>query len=152
MYTYDINLVLDLRRSQVAHKLYMRKYFKLLNKLSCGLTAVCLTGATAAEVLAQPNTPAAMPPAISYPNYSFFQGLTFLPFPGTIPRPVVNGNISSIFPLVQVPTPGLITAKQPGASAIKKPGAVAVKRKKRLVTPAAEQPVRRRRRIVPNSR
>jgi hypothetical protein len=146
-----MNLVLDLNRcSQVAHNLNMHKYLKLLNRLSCGLIAGSLTSATAIEVVAQPkpSPPAApaAPPAIKYPSYSFFQGLTFSPFPGTIPRsPVGNGTIAPpLFPLVQVPTPGLITAKKSGTAPV-------VKRKKRLVTPEAEQPVRRRRRVIPKN-
>jgi hypothetical protein len=144
MRTYDMNLVLDLNRcSQVAHNLNMHKYFKLLSKLSCGLVAGWLTGTTAVEVVAQPkpSPPAtAVPPAINYPVYSFFQGLTFSPFPGTIPRPV-GGATSPIFPLVEVPTPGLIAAKKPGTLPV-------AKRKKKLVAPEAEQPVRRRRRVI----
>jgi hypothetical protein len=127
----------------------MHKYLKLLSRLSCGLVAGWLTGATAVEVIAQPKPSlptTATPPAVNYPNYSFFQGLTFSPFPGTIPRPVLNGgiNASPIFPLVEVPTPGLIAVKKPGTLPV-------LKRKRQLVAPEAEQPVRRRRRIVPRS-
>jgi hypothetical protein len=151
MRTYDMNLVLDLNRcSQVAHNLNMHKYLKLLSRLSGGLVAGWLTGATAIEVVAQPKpspptaAPAA-PPAVRYPSYSFFQGLTFSPFPGTIPRPVGNGTVAPpIFPLVEVPTPGLITAKKSDTTPT-------VKRKKKLVTPEAEQPVRRRRRVIPKN-
>jgi hypothetical protein len=136
MQTYDMNLVLDLNRcSQVAHNLNMHKHLNLLSRLSCGLVAGSLTGAMA---------PAA-PPAIKYPSYSFFQGLTFSPFPGTIPRPVGGNNASPIFPLVEVPTPGLIVAKKPGTSPV-------VKRRKKLVAPEAEQPVRRRRRVIPKNK
>jgi hypothetical protein len=150
MQTYDMNLVLDLNRcSQVAHNLNMHKHLKLLSRLSCGLVAGSLTGAMAIEVVAQPkpSSPAApaAPPAIKYPSYSFFQGLTFSPFPGTIPRPVGGNNASPIFPLVEVPTPGLIVAKKPGTSPV-------VKRRKKLVAPEAEQPVRRRRRVIPKNK
>jgi hypothetical protein len=126
----------------------MHKYFKLLSKLSCGLAAGWLTGATAVEVLAQPkpSPPAtAAPPAINYPSYSFFQGLTFSPFPGTIPRSAGGTSASQIFPLVEVPTPGLIASKKSSTS----PG---IKKKKKLVTPEAEQPVRRRRRVIPKNK
>jgi hypothetical protein len=128
----------------------MHKYLKLLSRISCGLVggglvAGWLTGAMAAEVVAQPKPPTTAPPAVNYPSYSFFQGLTFAPFPGTIPRPVLNGgiNASPVFPLVEVPTPGLIAAKTPGKVPV-------VKRKKKLVIP--EQPVRMRRRVAPRSK
>jgi hypothetical protein len=124
----------------------MYKYLKLLSRLSCGLVAGWLTSTAAAEVGAQPKPfppTTTAPPSTNYPNYSFFQGLTFSPFPGTIPRPV-GGNTSPIFPLVEVPTPGLITAKKPGTTPV-------VKRKKKLVIPEAEQPVRRRRRAIPKN-
>jgi hypothetical protein len=128
----------------------MHKSFKLIRRLSCGVVASWLTGVTALEVVAQPK-PAApataapiAPPAIKYPVYSFFQGLTFSPFPGTIPRPAVGNGISAppIFPLVQVPTPGLIAIKKTGAAPV-------IKRKKRPVIQETEQPVRRRRRVIP---
>ncbi len=107
--------------------------------------ASLLTSATALEVVAQPKPlPPAAPPAANSPSYSFFQGLTFSPFPGTIPRPVVNGDVNAAlpFPLVQVPTPGLIAAKKPGTSSVVK--------KKNKLAPDAERPVRRRRKIIPN--
>jgi hypothetical protein len=143
MRTYDMNLVLDLNRcSRVAHNLNMHKYLKLLSKLSCGLAAGWLTGSTAAVAQPKPSPPApAAPPTVNYPIYSFFQGLTFSPFPGTIPRPVGGTSASPVFPLVEVPTPGLIAAKKPDTSPV-------VKRKKRMVTPETEQPVRRRRRVI----
>jgi hypothetical protein len=151
MRTYDMNLVLDLNRcSQVAHNLNMHKYLKLLSRLSCGLIAGSLTSTMVLEeVVAQPKPSppvTAAPPAINYPSYSFFQGLNFSPFPGTIPRSALgNGTIAPpIFPLVQVSTPGLVTAKKPGTTPV-------VKRKKKVVTPEAEQPVRRRRRVIPKN-
>jgi hypothetical protein len=129
----------------------MNKSPKLLRRLSCGLTAGLLTSVAAIEVVAQPkpSPPAtaapAAPPAIKSPSYSFFQGLTFSPFPGTIPRPVINGTTAPpIFPLVEVPTPGLLTAKKSGTTPV-------VKRKKKLVVPEPEQPVRRRRRVIPKN-
>jgi hypothetical protein len=145
-----MDLVLDLNRcGQVAHNLNMHKYFKLLSRFSGGLMAGWLTSTTAVFAQPKPSSPptTAAPPAINYPSYSFFQGLTFSPFPGTIPRPVANGgiNASPVFPLVEVPTPGLIAAKKPGTSPV-------VKRKKKLVTPEVEQPVRRRRRVIPKDR
>jgi hypothetical protein len=143
-----MNLVLDLNRcSQVAHNLNMHKYLKLISRLAGGLIAGCLTSTMVAEVAAQPSPPTPAAPTVTYPIYSFFQGLTFAPFPGTIPRPVGNGGTSNapIFPLVEVPTPGLIATKNPGTSSV-------VKRKKKLVTPEAGQPTRRRRRVIPKNK
>jgi hypothetical protein len=129
----------------------MNKSLKLRCRLSCGLATGLLTSAIAIDVVAQPkpSPPAiaapAAPPAIKYPNYSFFQGLTFSPFPGTIPKPVVNGTSAPpTFPLVEVPTPGPIAAKKSGITP-------AIKKKKKLVTPEAEQPGRRRRRVIPKN-
>jgi hypothetical protein len=132
----------------------MHKYLKLISRLSSGLVAGWLTGTTAIEVVAQPKpsppatVPPTAPPAIKNPttSYSFFQGLTFSPFPGTIPRSAVGNGIIAppIFPLVEVPTPGLITAKKSGTAPV-------AKRKKKLVTSEAEQPVRRRRRVIPKN-
>jgi hypothetical protein len=131
----------------------MYKSSKLLRRLSCALTAGLLTGTAAVEVVAQPKKPSppataapAAPPAIKYPSYSFFQGLTFSPFPGTIPRPIITGTIAPpVFPLIEVATPGLITAKKSGTTPV-------VKRKKKLVAPEPEQPVRRRRRVLPKNK
>ena len=133
----------------------MYNHLKLLSRLSCGLIAGLWTGATAIEVFAQPKpsapatvtpTAPAVPPAIKSPTYTFFQGLTFSPFPGTIPRPAVGNGTTAppIFPIVEVPTPGLIAAKNSGTTPV-------VKRKKRLVTPEVEPPVRRRRRVIPKN-
>jgi hypothetical protein len=143
MRTYDMNLVLDLNRyGQVAHNLNMHKYLKLFSRLSCGLVASWLTDVMAVVAQPKPYPPATTaPPVVTYPIYSFFQGLTFSPFPGTIPRPVGGNGASPIFPLVEVPTPGLIAIKKPGTAPV-------IKRKKRLVAPEAEQPVRRRRRVI----
>ena len=134
-------LVLDLNFN-------MYKHLKLLSRLSAVLVAGLWTGVAAIEAFAQPKPsvpPTAAPPVIQ-PSYTFFQGLTFSPFPGTIPRPAVGNGTTAppIFPIVEVPTPGLIAAKNSGTTPV-------VKRKKRLVTPEVEPPVRRRRRVIPKN-
>jgi hypothetical protein len=129
----------------------MNKFLKLLSRLSGGLLAVGFTGAAALEVVAQPSSPAIAAPSAPpitkpAPNYSFFQGLTFSPFPGTIPRPAFgNGNNPPpVFPLVEVSTPGLIAAKQPGTTPV-------VRRRKKLVISTIKQPARRLRRVIPRN-
>jgi hypothetical protein len=131
----------------------MHKNFNLLSKILSGLVAGSLTGGAAIEAFAQPKPPVpatvapttpVAPPAVNYPIYSFFQGLTFAPFPGTIPRPAVgNGNSAPpVFPLVEVITPGLIATKKPDLVPV-------VKRKKKLVISEQTQPVRRKRKLLP---
>jgi hypothetical protein len=96
-----------------------------------GLILLCLNGLLAENAFAQPKP---IPT-----TYTFFQGLTFPPFPGTIPRPAYGNGISAApsFPLVEVPTPGLETEPAPPVR----------RRRQRVVEEEPAQPVRRRRRI-----
>jgi hypothetical protein len=130
----------------------MNKSLKLLSRLSWGLWAAGLTSTDAFSAIAvetkPPATPdtSAPPVVMLSPTYSFFQGLTFAPFPGTIPRPAFGSGTSTppIFPLVEVTTPGLIATQGSGPVPV-------IKKKKKLVVPAVELPVRRRRRVIPQN-
>jgi hypothetical protein len=66
----------------------------------------------------------------------FFQGITFPIFPGTVPQPAnVPGNTTApVYPLVEVPTPGLRTVQSNPRP-----------RRNRVENNSEERPVRRRR-------
>lgn len=141
--TYDMYLVLDLRCGLIANKPNMNKSFKLLSQLFCGVVTSCLT--STAVLSAEPKPPSStntlsIPSASKSPNYSFFPGLTFSIFPGTVPRPAfATGTITPpAFPLVEVLTPGMGVAQRSGTVPI-------VRKRKRPVVEEPEPRVRRRR-------
>jgi hypothetical protein len=124
----------------------MKKQTKPTLQLLCTILAIGLSAWEIAGVQAQQPKPSGAPtakpaPPIAVTTYSFFQGMTWQPFPGTIPRAAFgSGNsASSLYPIVEVPTPGLAT---PGNL----PRQNTTRRKVAEETPA---PVRRRRRIKP---
>jgi hypothetical protein len=142
--TYDIYPVMDLMCCHCRN--IMNESTKPILRLLCTISASWVSAAVigSREVQAQPkpaNPPATKPAATTVTTtYSFFQGLTFQPYPGTIPRAAISGeNVTpALYPIVEVPTPGLVSESST-------PRRNTVRRKPVEETPA---PVRRRRRVV----
>jgi hypothetical protein len=137
----------------MAYKTNMNKSLKQFVSISCFLTTGLLTGGLLTGVEAFAQTKPAPAPATP-PTYSFFQGLTFPPYPGTIPRPAFSTGSSAapIYPIVEVPTPN--NSRKRSRTNREQEPAPAVRRKKPRVQQQpepTEKPIRRRRRAVPRN-
>jgi hypothetical protein len=134
----------------MAYKTNMNKSLKQFVSISCFLTTGLLTGV---ETFAQ-TKPAATPTPATPPAYSFFQGLTFPPYPGTIPRPAFSTGSSGapIYPIVEVPTPNN-DRKRSRTNREQEPTPAVRRRKPRVQQQPEppEKPIRRRRRAVPRN-
>jgi hypothetical protein len=130
----------------------MNKSLKQFVSISCFLTAGLLTGV---EAFAQTKpSPTPTPTPATPPAYSFFQGLTFPPYPGTIPRPAFSAGSSAapIYPIVEVPTPN--NGRKRSRTNREQEPAPEVRRRKPRVQQQPEppeKPIRRRRRAVPRN-
>jgi hypothetical protein len=123
----------------------MKKSTKPILRLLCALAAswVGSTAICCAEAQAQtkPATTPAAPAGTT--TYSFYQGIIFQPYPGTIPRAAVGSDGSTStpapYPIVEVPTPGL---RQEGTT----PRRNTTRRK---ISEETLPPVKRKRRVLP---
>jgi hypothetical protein len=105
-----------------------------MNNLLTAGTKISLAILGSTMLWAEPGMIAALAQSKTSP---FFQGITFPVFPGTVPQPASGNNPppTPIYPLVEVPTPGLRTGQATGRSG----------RRNRAEPATDEQPVRRRR-------